>query len=106
MLVVSGDVLQLRETDGFGADEGAHSLRVFAALENAPVTHDHHVDVGVDLGVDEGNVVNQVDAAVSDRFDRGGTTAVHAYRGRGGKSGGLIFLQVENVFQNKMYNNK
>lgn len=87
MLVVSGDVLQLRETDGFGADEGPNTLRVFAALENAPVTHDHHVDVSVHLGVDEGDVVDQVDAAVSDRFDRGGTAAVHTYSGRGGKSG-------------------
>lgn len=82
VFVVSGDVLQLREADGFGADEGANALRVFAALEDAPVTHDHHVHVGVHLGVDEGDVVNQVDAAVSDRFDRGGTTAVHTYSGR------------------------
>lgn len=77
LFVVSGDVLQLRETDGFGADEGSNTLRIFAALEDAPITHDHRVHVGVHLSVDEGDVVNQVNAAVPDCFDRGGAAAVH-----------------------------
>lgn len=85
MSVVSGDVVQLGETDGFGADEGSHPLRVFVALENAPVSHDHHVDVSVHLGVDERDVEDQVDAPVPDRFDRGRTAAVHTLHGRGGK---------------------
>lgn len=58
VFVVSGDVLQLREIDGFGADEGSNPLRIFATLEDAPVTHDHYVDVGVHLGVHEGDVVS------------------------------------------------
>lgn len=102
MFVVSGDVLQLRETDGFGADEGSNPLRIFAALENAAVAHDHRVDVGVHLGVDEGDVVNQVNAAVSDRFDRGGTAAVHTWSGREGKSGvSIVFWEKSTYFKIK-----
>lgn len=86
VFVVPGDVLQLGEADGLGADEGSHPLRVGAALENSPVAHDHRVDVGVHLGVDEGDVVNQVDPPVTDRFDRGWTAAVHALSRGGGET--------------------
>lgn len=83
MFVVSCDIEVSGETNGFGADEGSHSLSVLAAAENPTVTHDELDDVGVHLGVDKGDVVNQVDTLFSDRFDWCWSTAEHTLERRG-----------------------
>lgn len=83
MFVVSCDVQVSGETNGFGADEGSHSLGVFAAAENPTVTHYELDDVGVHLGVDKGDVVNQVDTPFPDRFDWSWSTAEHTLGRRG-----------------------
>lgn len=80
VFVVSCDVLQSGEADGFGADEHSDSLSVFAEAEHLVPTlaHDDGVDVGIHLGIDKRDVVKQVDALVLDGFDRSWATAVHS----------------------------
>lgn len=85
MLVVSCDIQVSGETNSFGADEGSHPLCVFAAAENPTVTHYDLDDVGVHLGVDKGDVVNQVCTPFPDRFDWSRSTAEHTLE-RGGRA--------------------
>lgn len=77
--VVSCDVLVSGETNSFGADEGSHSLCVFADADHPTLAHYEWVDVGVHLGVDKGDVIKQVNASIFDCFDWGWATAEHSW---------------------------
>ena len=79
MFVVSCDLLDSGEPDSLGADEGSHSLRVLVQAQHAALAHDDGVDVGVHLGADEGDVVEQVHAPVLDRFDWRWAAAEHSW---------------------------
>lgn len=75
MFVVSGDVVEPGEANSLGANEGSHSLRVFAEAERSTLAHHDCVDGGVHLGIDEGDVVKQVNAPIPDRFNWSWATA-------------------------------
>lgn len=57
VFVVSSDVLQSGESNGFGADEASNSFGVLAEVHHPTLTQHNLVDISVHLSVDEGDVV-------------------------------------------------
>ena len=80
LFVVSRDILMLGVADSFGADERSDPLCVFVVVEHpAVVAQYNRVDVGIHLGVDEGDIVKQVVTLILDCFDWCWAAAVHSY---------------------------
>lgn len=78
VFVVSCEALVSGVADSFGADEGTHSLCVFAVAEHPTLAQHDRMDVGIHLGVDKGDIVKQVDTPILDGFDWGRATAEHS----------------------------
>lgn len=106
IFIIAGDVLQPGEAHGFGADERPHSLRVHAAADHAAPAHHARVDVGVHLGVDKGDVVEEVDTPLLDGLDGSRAAAEHAcgrrkrhfgFQGDGLRQGGSAALSRSSV---------
>lgn len=79
VLVVSCDVLQSGDAHSLGTNQRSNPLCVFVYADHLTLSQDDGVDVRVHLGVDERDVVEQVDALVLDRFDRSWATAEHSW---------------------------
>lgn len=82
VFVVSGDVLVPGIANGFGADEGANPLRVFAVAHHLALAYHDGMNISVHLRVHKGDVIKQVHAALLDCFDRSRAAAEDSYSQR------------------------
>lgn len=69
VFVVSCDVLESGEANGFGTYDRSDSLCVFAVANYPTLAHYESVDIGIHLRIDKGDVITQVQTAVFDSFD-------------------------------------